>query len=99
AEYGAAVAQRNAALRRSAAGFAGLDAVEPWSEQVAALGAELVSARLEVLGQLEPSFVARAASRRRRARGGRTGSAQLWLPGRTAPRTSGAPARRGRDDR
>ena len=59
AEYGAAVAQRNAA-RRSAAGFAGLDAVEPWSEQVAALGAELVSARLEVLGQLEPSFAARA---------------------------------------
>jgi DNA replication and repair protein RecF len=60
AEYGAAVAQRNAALRRSAAGFAGLDAVEPWSDQVAALGAELVSARLEVLGQLEPSFAARA---------------------------------------
>jgi DNA replication and repair protein RecF len=59
-EYGAAVAQRNAALRRAAAGFAGRDAIEPWSEQVAALGAALVSARLEVLGQLGPSFAARA---------------------------------------
>jgi DNA replication and repair protein RecF len=59
-EYGAAVAQRNAALRRAAVGFAGRDAVEPWSEQVAALGAELVSARLEVLAQLGPSFAARA---------------------------------------
>jgi DNA replication and repair protein RecF len=59
-EYGAAVAQRNAALRRTAVGFAGRDAIEPWSEQVAALGAELVSARLEVLAQLGPSFVARA---------------------------------------
>ena len=59
-EYGAAVAQRNAALRRATLGFAGRDAIEPWSEQVAALGAELVSARLEVLGQLGPSFAARA---------------------------------------
>jgi len=46
--------------RRVESGFAGLDAVEPWSEQVAALGAELVSARLEGLGQLGPTFAARA---------------------------------------
>jgi DNA replication and repair protein RecF len=59
-EYGAAVAQRNAALRRAAGGFAGREAIEPWSEQVAVLGAELVAARLEVLAQLEPSFVERA---------------------------------------
>jgi DNA replication and repair protein RecF len=59
-EYGAAVAQRNAALRRAAVGVAGRDAIGPWSEQVAALGAELVSARLEVLAQLGPSFAARA---------------------------------------
>ena len=59
-EYGATVAQRNAALRRAALGIAGRDAIEPWSEQVAALGAELVSARLEVLAQLLPSFAARA---------------------------------------
>jgi DNA replication and repair protein RecF len=59
-EYGAAVAQRNAALRRAAGGFAGRNAIEPWSEQVAVLGAELVAVRLEVLAQLEPSFAARA---------------------------------------
>jgi DNA replication and repair protein RecF len=61
AEYGAAVAQRNAALRRAAAGFSGRDAIEPWSERVAGLGAELVAARLDVLSQLEPSFSDRAA--------------------------------------
>ena len=43
-EYGAAVAQRNAALRRVAVGASSRDAVEPWSERVATLGAELVAA-------------------------------------------------------
>ena len=61
AEYGAAVAQRNAALRRVAAGLSGREAIEPWSERVATLGAELVAARLDVLAQLEPPFAARAA--------------------------------------
>ncbi len=61
AEYGAAVAQRNAALRRAAGDFSGRDAIEPWSERVAALGAELVAARLDALALLEPSFGARAA--------------------------------------
>jgi DNA replication and repair protein RecF len=61
AEYGAAVAQRNAALRRAAANVASRDAIEPWSERVTALGAELVAARLETLALLEPSFEARAA--------------------------------------
>lgn len=60
AEYGAAVAQRNAALRRAASGLSGPDAIEPWSERVAALGAELVAARLDTIAQLEPSFAARA---------------------------------------
>jgi DNA replication and repair protein RecF len=59
-EFGAAVAQRNAALRRAAGGFAGGDSIEPWSEQVAALGAELVTARLQVLALLERPFVERA---------------------------------------
>jgi DNA replication and repair protein RecF len=59
-EYGAAVAQRNAALRRARGGFAGQDSIEPWSEQVVGLGAELVAARCEVLALLEPSFVERA---------------------------------------
>src|SRR5205823_12114170 len=49
AEYGAAVAQRNAALRRVAAGFSSREALAPWSEQVALLGASLVAARREVL--------------------------------------------------
>ena len=60
-EYGAAVAQRNAALRRAAAGVSGRDAVEPWSERVATLGAELVAARLEALTLLGPPFATRAA--------------------------------------
>jgi len=60
AEYGAAVAQRNAALRRAAGGYAGRDAIEPWSERVAELGAQLVRARLETLVQLGPAFAARA---------------------------------------
>ena len=59
-EYGAAVAQRNAALRRVAAGVSGRDAIEPWSERVATLGAGLVAARRETLALLEPSFGARA---------------------------------------
>jgi DNA replication and repair protein RecF len=60
AEYGAAVAQRNAALRRVAIGASSREAVEPWSERVAALGTELVAARAETLTLLEPSFGARA---------------------------------------
>lgn len=60
AEYGAAVAQRNAALRRAAAGYSSRDALEPWTERVAALGAELVAARLDALAVLGPSFAARA---------------------------------------
>jgi len=60
AEYGAVVAQRNAALRRAAAGISAREAIEPWTERVATLGAELVAARLELLALLEPSFAARA---------------------------------------
>jgi DNA replication and repair protein RecF len=59
-EYGAAVAQRNAALRRVTAGASSRDAVEPWSERVAALGSELVAARIEALALLGPLFGARA---------------------------------------
>jgi DNA replication and repair protein RecF len=59
-EYGAAVAQRNAALRRVTAGASSRDAVEPWSERVAALGSELVAARVEALALLGPLFGGRA---------------------------------------
>jgi DNA replication and repair protein RecF len=59
-DYGAAVAQRNAALRRVAGGFSTRDALSPWTEQVAALGTELVTARKEALALLEPPFAERA---------------------------------------
>lgn len=60
AEYGAAVAQRNAALRRAAGGYSSRDAIEPWTERVVALGAELVAARLDALAVLQPPFAERA---------------------------------------
>jgi DNA replication and repair protein RecF len=59
-EYANALAQRNAALRRVAAGFSSRDAIEPWTEQVASLGIELVAARREVLTLLAPPFAERA---------------------------------------
>jgi DNA replication and repair protein RecF len=60
ADYGAAVAQRNAALRRVGGGFSTQDALAPWTEQVAALGSVLVAARKEALALLQPPFAERA---------------------------------------
>jgi DNA replication and repair protein RecF len=60
AEYGAAVAQRNASLRRVAGGWSTREALAPWTEQVATLGTQLVAARLEALALLGPPFAARA---------------------------------------
>jgi DNA replication and repair protein RecF len=60
AEYGAAVGQRNAALRRAAAGISSGDAVAPWSERVVELGTQLVEARREVIDLLEPHVEERA---------------------------------------
>jgi DNA replication and repair protein RecF len=60
AEYGAAVAQRNASLRRVAGGWSTREALAPWTEQVATLGSQLVAARLEALALLGPPFAARA---------------------------------------
>jgi DNA replication and repair protein RecF len=54
--YGRAVAQRNAALRRVRAGESGLDSVEPWTAQVAALGTRLDAARSELATHLAPGF-------------------------------------------
>jgi DNA replication and repair protein RecF len=62
AEYGAAVAQRNAALRRIGAGFSSREALAPWTEQVAELGAALVAGRREAAAALEPGFAAQAAA-------------------------------------
>jgi DNA replication and repair protein RecF len=61
-DYGVVVAQRNAALRRVELGLSGRDALDPWTEQVAELGRELVEARREVVSLLEGPFSARAAA-------------------------------------
>jgi DNA replication and repair protein RecF len=59
-EYAAAIAQRNAALRRAAAGYSPRDAIAPWTEQVANLGSKLVESRTEVVAWLAPGFAERA---------------------------------------
>jgi len=60
-DYAAALAQRNASLRRVQLGLSARAALEPWTEQVAAIGAELVAERRETLARLEPYFAERAA--------------------------------------
>jgi DNA replication and repair protein RecF len=60
-EYGAAVGQRNAALRRLAAGASSRDAVTPWTDAVVDLGATLVDARREAIAALAPAFASSAA--------------------------------------
>lgn len=62
AAYGAALAQRNAALRRVAAGLSARDALEPWSERIATLGATLVDARHALVAALEPGFAETAGA-------------------------------------
>lgn len=62
ADYGAAVAQRNASLRRIAVGVSTRDAIAPWTQQVAELGTQLVAARREVLELLAPAFAEHAAA-------------------------------------
>jgi DNA replication and repair protein RecF len=59
-DYLAALAQRNAALRRVQLGFSSTDAIDPWTERIAATGADLVAARADVLALLAPGFTSRA---------------------------------------
>ena len=59
-DYLAALAQRNAALRRVQLGVSHAAAVEPWTSQVADLAAPLVEARRDTLDRLQPAFAARA---------------------------------------
>ena len=61
-EYGRALAQRNEALRRARSGASTREAVEPWTEQVATLGAELDAARAGLAALLAPGFAAHAAA-------------------------------------
>jgi len=60
-EYGAAVGQRNAMLRRIAAGVSTTEALAPWTTQVVRLGTELAESRAEVVALLLAGFAARAA--------------------------------------
>ncbi len=59
-EYASAVGQRNAALRRTAAGASSRAALLPWTLQVAGLGAELTQARRDAIELLAPAFAERA---------------------------------------
>ena len=56
AEYGRALSQRNAALRRVSAGLSAPDAVTPWTQAVAEVGSELERARAELVALLAPRF-------------------------------------------
>ncbi len=59
-EYGAALAQRNAALRRIAAGLSTREALDPWDARVVELGGRLVEARAELLAVFALGFADRA---------------------------------------
>ena len=59
-EYGAVLGQRNAALRRVGAGYSSRDALAPWTQRLAALGAALVEARRDAIALLAPVFADRA---------------------------------------
>ncbi|MGN6798791.1 MAG: DNA replication/repair protein RecF, partial [Gaiellaceae bacterium] len=59
-DYLAALAQRNAALRRVQSHLSDRFALEPWTERVAELGATLVELRRATLETLAPAFAARA---------------------------------------
>jgi DNA replication and repair protein RecF len=61
-EYTEALGQRNAALRRVALGLSSREAIEPWSERVAELGAALVAARRETLEVLSTPAAEAAAA-------------------------------------
>ena len=85
AAYGAALGQRNAALRRVAAGVSEPSALEPWTEQVATLGAFLVETRVRVIALLAPAFAERAG--------------ELGLPAATLTYDADPPSRDALDDR
>jgi DNA replication and repair protein RecF len=59
-DYLAALAQRNAGLRRVQLGYADPSALAPWTARVAELGVALTDARRETLAALGPGFSERA---------------------------------------
>jgi DNA replication and repair protein RecF len=54
--YGEALGQRNASLRKIALGLSTKEALSPWNEQVATLGASLQEARMRSIELLSPRF-------------------------------------------
>jgi len=92
AEYGAALAQRNAALRGISLGYSTREALRPWTERVAGLGRQLAEARRGVISELEPLFAERAAT----CTAARRGQARIWTTSRSsqASAISGRSARR-----
>ena len=56
AAYGAALAQRNAALRHVRAGRSGVEGVIPWEEPIAQHGARIVEARRRAMADLRAPF-------------------------------------------
>ena len=60
-EYGSTLGQRNACLRRLRAGASSPEALGPWTESVATVGAALVDARREVVTLLREPFTRIAA--------------------------------------
>jgi DNA replication and repair protein RecF len=60
AEYGAVLGQRNAALRRVAAGASARDALDPWTARLTDLGGMLSETRAEVVSLLSEPFAAGA---------------------------------------
>jgi DNA replication and repair protein RecF len=59
-EYLAALAQRNAALRRVQFGHSSREALEPWTRRIAGLASALVDRRRATLVSLAPAFAERA---------------------------------------
>jgi DNA replication and repair protein RecF len=55
-DYAAALAQRNGALRRLAAGYSPSEALAPWTQRVAELGVQLVAARRALLELLSSRY-------------------------------------------
>jgi DNA replication and repair protein RecF len=55
-DYAAALAQRNAALRRIQLGLSDRTALRPWTEQVAELGRRLVTLRRDTIASVSPRF-------------------------------------------
>jgi DNA replication and repair protein RecF len=60
ADYAAAIAQRNASLRRVAGGYSSREALAPWTQSVAELGTQLTEARRETFALLASPFAERA---------------------------------------